>query len=330
MKIEKLWKEIRRRTKYWNKSQCAQKVNAITGENKVLLFLDILWCNLVYGTFDEDYIRFQFYRKNARERRRWYTGCLNYYWMMDILYDKYAIDVFDNKNLFDKVFKKYMKHETLYLAESTEDEVRAFIDKHGEVIVKPADGALGVGIYKLKSSDIDGVNKVVNSISAGEKLILEQLIVQHPCMEKLNPTSVNTIRVISMLDRKGEPHILNTVAMLGADRGCVSNTHSGGCLCHIDSETGIIDHLGSDVSGNTYLKHPVTNVVLPGYQLVNWGGVCNYVKQLAKVVPTARYIGWDIVILEEGYDVIEGNIHPGPGHQATNDKGVYNQIKSLL
>lgn len=164
----------------------------------------------------------------------------------------------------------------------------------------------------------------------GKNLILEQVIVEHPQVSCLNPTSVNTIRVISMLDKFGEPHILNTVAMLGADKGCVSNTHSGGCLCHVDTETGIIDHIGSNVKGEKFLKHPITGIVLPGYKLPNWDGLCDYVKRLARVVPTARYIGWDIVILEDGYDVIEGNIHPGPGHQATDDTGRFDLIKRLL
>lgn len=330
MNLRKLYKECRRRTKYWNKLQCADRVHDLTGENRYILAWDIFWCNIIYGTFDEDYIRFRFYRKNRRERKRWLTGCLNYYWLMDRLYDERAIRTFDDKTEFDAAFQTFMHHEVLVCAEASEEEVRAFITRHGEVIVKPATGALGIGVYKLKSSDAEGINALLQHISAGESLIIEEVIRQHADMARLNPTSVNTIRVITMLDRDGQPHILNTVAMLGADEGCVSNTHSGGCLCHIDTKTGVIDHLGTNVEGAEMLRHPVTGVVLPGYQIPNWEGLTDYVSQLARVVPSARYIGWDIVILPEGYDVIEGNIHPGPGHQATNDVGCYDAIKALL
>lgn len=328
--MKKIYAECRRRLKYWNKSKCAEKVQKITGENKWLLFIDILWCNLRYGTFDEDYIRYEFYKYNERERKRWLTGCLNYYWMLDKLYDQYAIDVFDNKEKFDIIFKDYIKHDILITQKSSETEIRAFISKHKEVIVKPSGGALGIGIYKLSVYETDEINNLIRKIKKGEHLIIEEVIKQHPKMSILNPTSVNTIRVISMLDKKGEPHILNTVAMLGADKGCVSNTHSGGCLCHVDTETGIIDHLGSNVEGDVFLKHPVTNIVLPGYKIPNWDGLCDYVRKLAKVVPSAKYIGWDIVILDDGYDVIEGNIHPGPGHQATDKKGRLKIINQLL
>lgn len=167
MKIKKLYQECRRRLKYWNKSECANRVHEITGENKILLFFDILWCNLRFGSFDEDYIRFQFYRKNHRERKRWLTGCMNYYWMIDKFYDQRAIDIFDNKDQFDETFKDYMHHDVLIAKKSTKDMILSFINKYKEVIVKPADGALGIGIYKLSCSDQPAVNQLLAAIWGG-------------------------------------------------------------------------------------------------------------------------------------------------------------------
>ena len=188
----------------------------------------------------------------------------------------------------------------------------------------------GGGVYKLECTDKLAISNLMESYKKGDRLILEEVIVDHPDLQCLNPTSVNTIRVITMIDAKGKVHILNTVAMIGADDGCVSNTHSGGCLCHIDPETGIIDHLGSNVEGQPILKHPISGIVLPGYQIPNWAGLKEYVEMLALVVPTGRYIGWDIVILKDGYDVIEGNIHPGQGNQATDGVGRWKIIKSMI
>ena len=104
----------------------------------------------------------------------------------------------------------------------------------------------------------------------------------------------------------------------------------GGCCCHIDKETGIIDRPGKDIHGLSYFRHPVTGIILPGYQIPNWDGVCDYARQLAQVVPNGRYIGWDIVILEDGYDVIEGNLHPGQDFQGCDGIGRWEQIKQLI
>jgi hypothetical protein len=161
-------------------------------------------------------------------------------------------------------------------------------------------------------------------------VIIEQVIVQHPEMARMNPFSVNTIRVITMLDHEGKVHIITTCVKFGGSAKCISNTLGGGYCCHVNTETGIIDGLGHDIHGNKVFHHPVSGVVIPGYQIPNWEGVYNYVCQLAMVMPEGRYIGWDVVILENGYDVTEGNLHPGQDFQACDGIGRWNQIKALI
>ena len=74
----------------------------------------------------------------------------------------------------------------------------------------------------------------------------------------------------------------------------------------------------------------MTRIIIPGFQIPNWSGVLDYARTLALVVLSARYIGWDIVILEDGYDVIEGNLHPGQDFQGCDGIGRWNEIKKLV
>lgn len=317
----------RRIERCWRSASIA---NSITGENKCKLFVEVLWDWFVYGASDEDFLTMEFYRKNRREKKRWLTSAKNNRYLYKTVYTAEARKTFDHKEYFDKKFKHLMKHDFLICKESSEDEIRKFIEKYGEVIVKPAGGACGVGIYKLKHNDKLAIDDLLKKVSSGEDLIIEQLIVQHPDMAKMNPSSVNTIRVITMVDNNGEIHIVNAVAKFGASEGCVSNTLSGGIQCHINLETGLFDSLGLDEIGRTYFRHPVTSVILPGFQLPNWDGVLPFAKQLASVMPEGRYIGWDIVLLKDGYDVIEGNLHPCQDYQATDGIGRWKQIKELI
>ena len=317
----------RRINRCW-KSACV--VNGLTGENKWKLFAEVVWNWFAYGASDEDFLTMEFYRKNRREKKRWLTSAKNNRYLYKTVYTAEALQTFDHKEYFDKKFKHLMKHDFLICKESSAEEMRAFIEKYGEVIVKPAGGACGDGIFKVKHEDKKAVEELLTKVSAGENLIMEQLIVQHPDMARMNPSSVNTIRVITMVDSIGEVHVINAVAKFGASEGCVSNTLSGGIQCHINLETGIFDGLGLDEKGRKYFKHPVTNVILPGFQLPNWSGVLTFAKQLARVLPGGRYIGWDIVILKDGYDVIEGNLHPCQDYQATDGIGRWEQIKELI
>lgn len=310
------------------KSACV--VNGITGENKLKLFAEVVWNWFAYGASDEDFLTMEFYRKNRREKKRWLTSAKNNRYLYKTVYTAEAIQTFDHKEYFDKRFKHLMKHDFLICKESSAEEIRAFIEKYGEVIVKPAGGACGVGIFKLKHDDKTAVENVLAKIATGENLIMEQLIVQHPDMAKMNPSSVNTIRVITMVDRKGEVHIITTCAKFGGSEACISNTFGGGFCCHINQETGIIDAMGHDIHGGKVFRHPVSGFVIPGYQIPNWDGVIDYANKLAKVMPEGRYIGWDVVILEDGYDVIEGNLHPGQDFQACDGIGRWKQIKELI
>lgn len=318
---------LRKITRCW---RAAESVHQITNENRVLLFCEVVINWLYFGASDEDYLTMEFYRKNFREKKRWLTSKKNNRYLYKTVYSSEAIETFDNKVAFDKCFKHLMRHETLAIQDNSEDCIRHFITRFGEVVVKPARGACGVGVYKIIDGDENAIKELLKSKKSGKSLICEQVIEQHPEMARMNPSSVNTIRVITMVDRKGEIQIINTCVKFGGSEKCISNTMGGGFCCHVDAETGIIDGLGHTIKGERYFRHPVSKVIIPGFQIPCWKGVCDYAKQLAKVMPSGRYIGWDIVVLKDRYDVIEGNIHPGQDFQACDGVGRWKQIKSLI
>ena len=310
--------------------ESANRVHLITGENTTMLFIEVVYSWFRYGASDEDFLTMEFYRKNSREKKRWLTSRKNNRYLYRTVYDDLARETFDNKEIFDKTFKSFLKHDFLILSESTEERIKEFIQKYGTVIVKPAGGACGMGVFKLSVSNESGFNDVISRVKSGEKLIMEEVIEQHPEMALMNPTSVNTIRVITMLDKAGDPHVIYQCAKFGASSECISNTLGGGVCCHIDAESGILDTFGKDMHGERIFKHPVSGLVIPGFQIPNWNGVLNYAKSLAKNVPSARYIGWDIVILKNGYDVIEGNLHPCQDFQGCDGIGRWEEIKKLI
>lgn len=108
----------------------------------------------------------EFNRKNWREKRRWLTSRKNNHYLVNRVCTSDAKETFDNKAKFDNVFAKYMQHETLVCQEHTIEEVVSFVEKHGEVIVKPADGACGVGIYKCHNNT-DEINNLIKRINRG-------------------------------------------------------------------------------------------------------------------------------------------------------------------
>lgn len=140
---------------------------------------------------------------------------------------------------------------------------------------------------------------------------MEEMIQQHPEM-CFNNKSVNTIRVYTVLDAKGEPHIIKALLRAGCGESIVDNVHaSGGRLYPVDDNTGVITGGGFDVnySDEVYF-HPGTDMVMIGRRIPNWNKVIELAKQSAKKLPQVRFIGWDIAVLKNDVELVEGNHNP--------------------
>ena len=67
-----------------------------------------------------------------------------------------------------------------------------------------------------------------------------------------------------------------------------------------------------DEKGNIYYKHPSSGCDIVGFKVLRYNELENFISTLSKVVPSIRYVGWDVVLNDKGeFIVIEGNQYPG-------------------
>ena len=125
-------------------------------------------------------------------------------------------------------------------------------------------------------------------------------------MASLHPESVNTVRITTFFD--GE-----TVKILFASMRCgvgdsfVDNHMLGGIAMRVDAQTGKVSSLASSKSKLNILKHPDTNVFLPGFQIPHWDKCVELIDCVARKVKNVRYVGWDLAILPDDVCLIEAN-----------------------
>jgi hypothetical protein len=68
-----------------------------------------------------------------------------------------------------------------------------------------------------------------------------------------------------------------------------------------------------------------------GCQIPNWEKVISGVKDAAKSFPQCRFIGWDVAIIENGIELIEGNHNPDYELiEFVGTKGWYGKIKQFI
>lgn len=305
--------------------QDSKKLSENGIKSRMAGFCDLLYSLVRYGADYSNYLCFEFYRKNGAERNKFVT-----YWRNEKLwriYSKESHHLFLNKTNFNHCFKDYILRDWIDTEGLNSDDIHAFISKYDTVIVKPLESAMGLGVYKLDCHNDVQIMELLNNIKEGMRYIIEETLENVFEIKRLNPPSLNTIRMVTVIDGKGNLHLVAARMRMGATNACTDNVCTGGIVCAIDEKTGKICTTAKNHAGQEFSKHPNTGVDLIGHQIPMWNDCLMLTEKLAHVVPSARYVGWDLAITTKGIDVLEGNIPPDEGvTQMNHEKGMWNEF----
>ena len=137
--------------------------------------------------------------------------------------------------------------------------------------------------------------------------IIQEYINQHPDMSKLNPGSVNIIRIVTTRWDK-DVHILTGALRIGAKKdSTVDNAAQGGTFVGINFENGTLREYGYYFDRPRDTKHPITGVTYNGYKIPYWEETIELVKSLHPYFQGLPVLGWDVAITPNGPIIIEAN-----------------------
>ena len=208
--------------------------------------------------------------------------------------------------------------------------VRAYLEEmdDGETLFfKVLAGAEGKNIYAVHRTGRqewtvngerhDAAGAAAVFLAQNRPLIIERGLEQHPEQSALYPNSVNTLRVLTMLDVQGdgEPFIAAAVQRIGCRRSePADNWTRGGLSAPVDLDTGELGRATRlpdwDVK-EWFDHHPDTGAPIRGQVVPHWQAVHDLVMHSAKVLSFLEYVGWDIVVTADGPVVLEANINTG-------------------
>ena len=139
--------------------------------------------------------------------------------------------------------------------------------------------------------------------------LVEEVIKQIPEMNKLNPSSVNTIRTITF-NENGKTTIITAYLRIGNNK-VIDNFNGGGMVVPINVKTKKIEYPALDKKGNLYYEHPTTKTPIVGFEIPMFDEIEKLVTEAGKVIPEVKFIGWDVALSEKGSCLVEGNDFPG-------------------
>ena len=289
------------------------KINNIhkkTGKSRLSIFNDMRECAVKYGAGYSDYDLFEMYNLTDEERNTYITRGRN-----NDLIKKYNNPeynhIFRNKVEFNTTFKEFVKRDFIEVNTSKKEDVIAFLKKHKTFMAKPVTGTCGKGIEKINTKDYSSLDEVYAYLTSdGMNYELEEVIKQCDEVSSIYPGSINTVRIVTIVDDLGEPHVICAYFRIGNGK-YVDNFNSGGMVAPVNEETGEVIDKAIDKKKNLYEHHPATNSLIKGFSFPNWDKAVEMVKKASKVVPQMRYIGWDVCFSVNGPVLVEGNEYPG-------------------
>jgi hypothetical protein len=274
---------------------------------RILIYLDIAFSAILNGVSISEYFWFQFFRLRQSARKTFIVHNRHFQKIQKACNKKEDCRYFDDKVLFNTVFKDFARRDWLDMTTATIEEFSAFVEKHPQFIVKPRDMYYGIGVRLELCDSPDKAGDLWERLKT-EKALVEERIRQNSEMAEFNPTSVNTLRVYTILGKDDNPQILAVCLRMGRGSQLVDNTFSGGIFSIVDKETGVVFTQAVDLQIRKYAFHPFSKKQIVGFQVPCWDKIIDTVKAATKIVPTVRHVGWDVAINNENEIVlIEGN-----------------------
>lgn len=286
----------------------------LSGFEKAGVMLDVLWERLKYGTEIQDYFQYEFFNLKNRERRKYMTFS-KLRETMHTCNDQSKREVFDDKALFNEMFSEYLYRDWLDVTTASFAEFQTFARKHGSFFAKARSGMFGknAGRFDLDANSTEAQEKALYEQLKENGCIIEQLIAQHPLLERFNKSSVNTLRIVTLRCSDGKPKVMAGVLRIGRAGKTADNFHHYGIAATIDVEHGIVNSPGIDREFTRYIVHPDSGEKIIGFEIPSWDKVVDIVSRAAMVVPEVRYVGWDVAIDSDGNtQLIEGNYGADP------------------
>ena len=184
--------------------ETARMLHKKTGKPTGWLLMDMSKCALKYNAGYMDYKIAEMYRLNDAQRRTVITrGISNE--IVRRMNDKAYWHFFDDKTEFNTLFSKWIQRDWIKTDDSlTAEKLSAFLEDKDQVIYKPLEGSSGQGIEKYVKQDWKDLPAFTEKIKQNGPAILEEIVIQHPEMARMCPTSVNTVRIATLLGDKQE------------------------------------------------------------------------------------------------------------------------------
>ena len=267
-------------------------------------YFNVSLSTFLFGSDYTEYEALHFYERTKNNKKTYLTV---FKWLPYI--NKYNPtkyrSIFHDKLEFNTIFDKFLLRKWINLEKRNEQEIFAFFSSHNRIVLKNSRGCSGkqVDVIETRKLSFDEFTRVIKQ---NKYNLAEEAIENIDVIKSLNPTSLNTLRILTIHSDKSF-NVLFACLRVGYIGGVVDNISRGGSSAKIDVETGIIEN---KFCCNEYRKNDYTQIgalKLDFDRIPFWNETIAMIKEASKLIPNIHIVGWDVAITPNGPAIIEGN-----------------------
>lgn len=189
----------------------------------------------------------------------------------------------------------------------TQEDALSVIHNLGRCVIKPSmdtDSGRGVRVLDVVNGIDKKTNEDVKAIveSYKQNFLIQEHLRTHETLSRLNPSSVNTIRIITYRCDNKIYHA--PLAMrIGANNSEVDNIHAGGFVVGLD-DSGQLNEVAFTEYGEAVQMHPNSGIFFKDCVIPHIQDAINLVERKHLQIPRLTFISWDVTINYENKPVI--------------------------
>ena len=312
-------------------NKLAEEIGSRNNKSARYVKFDMIRNFIKYGIGYTDYLKGD-YINLTKEQKMTYVTTKSFYKILAYLNNPKYTSCMNDKIVFNKIFRDYLKRDFMDLRVSTSEDLKNFAKGKEHIFAKPPTDFGGHGIEKIEVKKIKDYDKLYKELRSKEINLIEDEIIQHPEVAKLNPYAVNSFRIVTLLDKNHKPHILANALRINIDDAIAIGCSDA--YMRLNEKGEICSRVVDDIA-NVYEEHPIAKIKFNTVKVPFVKESFDLALKAALEVPEVRYVGWDIAITPNGPVIMEGNEYPSYGlvqYYLFNDEheGHLKQLNDIL
>ena len=279
-----------------------------TKKTRIRILSDVFISTVNYNTSILDYFYFRFYKKKKAERQKWAGTGFMYEYQRE-MNPPSSRDILSDKSKFYQVYAKFIRRKHIDINKKNDLSLLSELlaNSTGKLVLKNALGQVGAEVEVINCKDFT-TESILSYMRQRRYNLVEEFVVQHPRVMELSPAALNTLRIITQLNKEGNVDLLGARLRISVNSH-VDNMAAGNLAAPINIDSGMINGAGvySDITKADEELHPVTGISITGFKIPFWNEGLQMAMEAALLHPENKSVGWDIAITANGPELIEGN-----------------------